>query len=107
MPILTYAGIGARATPSSVLADMTVIAGWLARTGWHLATGGAEGADSAFAAGAPADRRSLWLPWPPDPSMRNSRHRSWDHSNDKRTLVIHSLDDGRSSQAARWRSLTP
>ena len=64
MPILTYAGIGARATPSSVLADMTVIAGWLARNGWHLATGGAEGADSAFAAGAPADRRSLWLPWP-------------------------------------------
>ena len=32
-----------------------------------------------------------------DLSMRNSRHRSWDHSNDKRTLVIHSLDDGRSS----------
>ena len=64
MPILTYAGIGARATPSSVLADMTVIAGWLARNGWHLATGGAEGADSAFAAGAPAGQRTIWLPWP-------------------------------------------
>ena len=34
-----------------------------------------------------------------DLSMRNSRHRSWDHSNDKRTLVLHSLDDGRSSWA--------
>ena len=41
-----------------------------------------------------------------DLSMRNSRHRSWDHSNDKRTLVTHTLDDGRSSRAARRRSLT-
>ena len=64
MTTLTYAGIGARATPSHVMADMTVMAGWLARTGWHLATGGADGADSAFAAGAPAGRRTLWLPWP-------------------------------------------
>ncbi len=59
----THAGIGARATPASVKADMTVMAGWLARTGWHLASGGADGADSAFAAGAPAGRRTLWLPW--------------------------------------------
>ena len=34
-----------------------------------------------------------------DLSTRTGRHRSWDHSNDRRTLVIHSLDDGRSSQA--------
>ena len=46
MTALTYAGIGARATPSSVLADMAVIAGWLARTGWHLHTGGAHVADT-------------------------------------------------------------
>ena len=39
-------------------------------------------------------------------STRTRRHRNWDHSNDKRTLVIRSLDDGRSSQAARRRSLT-
>ena len=63
MTALTYAGIGARATPSSVLADMAVIAGWLARTGWHLHTGGAHGADTAFAGGAPAGRRTLYLPW--------------------------------------------
>ena len=42
-----------------------------------------------------------------DLSTRTRRHRSWDHSNDKRTLVIRSPDDGRSSQAARPRSLTP
>ena len=63
MKTLTYAGIGARATPPAVLADMTVMAGWLARQVWHLATGGADGADSAFAAGAPAGQRTLWLPW--------------------------------------------
>ena len=42
---------------------MTVIAGWLARTGWHLSSGGADGADSAFAGGAPAGQRTIWLPW--------------------------------------------
>ena len=63
MTTLRYAGIGARATPDAVLADMGVIAGWLARTGWHLSSGGADGADSAFAAGAPAGQRTVWLPW--------------------------------------------
>ena len=63
MATLRYAGIGARATPATVLADMTVMAGWLARTGWTLSTGGADGADSAFAGGAPAEQRTVWLPW--------------------------------------------
>ncbi len=63
MTTLIYAGIGARATPASVLADMTVISEWLARTGWHLASGGADGADTAFAKGAPAGQRTIWLPW--------------------------------------------
>ena len=63
MATLRYAGIGARATPAAVLADMTVMAGWLARTGWTLSTGGADGADTAFAAGAPAGQRTIWLPW--------------------------------------------
>ncbi len=31
MTALTYAGIGARATPGAVLADMEKMAGWLAR----------------------------------------------------------------------------
>ena len=63
METLVYAGIGARATPAGVLSDMTVMAGWLARTGWHLSSGGADGADSAFARGAPAGQRTIWLPW--------------------------------------------
>ena len=64
MTTLIYAGIGSRATPRPVLSDMTKMAAWLARTGWHLASGGADGADSAFAAGAPAGQRTIWLPWP-------------------------------------------
>ena len=63
MTTFTYAGIGSRATPVGVLQDMTVMAGWLARTGWNLASGGADGADTAFARGAPAGQRTLYLPW--------------------------------------------
>ena len=63
MTTLTYAGIGARATPPSVLTAMTVMAGWLARQGWRLNSGGAAGADSAFAQGTPAGQRTLYLPW--------------------------------------------
>ena len=63
MTTLIYAGIGARATPAATLRDMTKMAAWLARTGWHLASGGADGADSAFAGGAPAGQRTLYLPW--------------------------------------------
>jgi hypothetical protein len=59
---LVYAGVGARATPQNVLDDMTTMSGWLARTGWHLASGGAHGADTAFAQGAPADQRTQYLP---------------------------------------------
>ena len=64
MTQLVYAGIGSRATPSAVLESMTVMAAWLARRGWHLHSGGAAGADSAFAAGAPPAIRTLFLPWP-------------------------------------------
>ena len=40
MATLRYAGIGARVTPAAVQADMGSIAGWLARTAWHLSSGG-------------------------------------------------------------------
>ena len=62
-PMLIYAGIGARQTPAATLRDMTIMAAWAARTGWHLATGGASGADSAFAQGAPTSKRTIYLPW--------------------------------------------
>ena len=63
-PRLVYAGIGARRTPPEILSVMTRLAQWLHRTGWHLNSGGADGADRAFAGGAPAGSRTLVLPWP-------------------------------------------
>ena len=60
---LIYAGVGARATPRDILQTMTTMAEWLALKGWHLSSGGAQGADSAFARGAPQDSRSVYLPW--------------------------------------------
>ena len=61
---LTYAGIESHATPRAVLDHMTAMATWLARKGWHLHSGGAPGTDTAFANGAPAEHRTLFLPWP-------------------------------------------
>ena len=61
---LVWAGIGSRQTPPATLADMTELAGRMANAGCHLASGGADGADTAFAAGTPADQRTVWLPWP-------------------------------------------
>ena len=63
MSPLTYAGIGARKTPAPVLAVMRRMAWYLASKGWHLHTGGADGADSAFAEGSPS-LRTVFLPWP-------------------------------------------
>ena len=61
---LLWAGIGARNTPPSVLQDMTALSRSLAEAGWHLSSGGAHGADSAFASGTPPGQRTVWLPWP-------------------------------------------
>lgn len=53
--LITYAGIGARATPYDVLARMTSVAACLRAAGWHLRSGGAIGADTAFEEGAGTD----------------------------------------------------
>ena len=60
---LTYAGIGSRETPPAVLNDMKTISQWLDRQGWHLHSGGAGGADTAFAQGARPEGRDIFLPW--------------------------------------------
>ena len=80
MTPLTYAGIGARATPNLALADMTAIAAWLARAGWRLSPGGARGADSAFANGTPASQRTIHLPWPGYNGHRGPDSRAPDRS---------------------------
>ena len=58
-----YAGVGARRTPPAVLTSMRDMARELAALGWHLRTGGATGADSAFAHAAPAGQRTVFVPW--------------------------------------------
>ena len=63
MAPLVYAGIGARKTPEPVLAVMRRMAWYLAEKGWHLNTGGADGADRAFVEGSPV-LRTVFLPWP-------------------------------------------
>ena len=51
-PELTYAGIGSRDTPLVVQNQMRSFARSLASWGWILHSGGAVGADQAFASGA-------------------------------------------------------
>ena len=62
-PVPVYAGVGARKTPSAMLAHMKHMARELAARGWHLRTGGADGADSAFANATPTEQRTVFVPW--------------------------------------------
>jgi hypothetical protein len=57
-----YAGIGSRETPSHILQVMSEDAYRLQARGYILRSGAAEGADSAFEAGA-GDQKEIWLPW--------------------------------------------
>ena len=60
-----YAGIGARETPEEVLKIFETVAEFLARKGYVLRSGHAEGADKAFETGC--DRaggaKEIYLPW--------------------------------------------
>lgn len=56
-----YTGIGSRRTPTAVLHTFTIIAKILDDCGFILRSGGAEGADTAFAAGA--TNKEIYLPW--------------------------------------------
>ena len=60
---LLWAGIGARKTPAHILDQMTILARRMDEAGWHLSSGGADGADRSFAAGASTGQRTVWLPW--------------------------------------------
>ena len=59
-----YAGIGSRSTPEHILRQMTVLANNLEREGFILRSGGANGADSAFARGVVDNlHKNIYLPW--------------------------------------------
>jgi hypothetical protein len=57
-----YAGIGSRETPPVVCRAMTRMAIEFRRMGYVLRSGGADGADEAFEAGAGTDKL-IYLPW--------------------------------------------
>ena len=56
-----YTGIGSRETPSHILELMTKIAKYLDSLGFILRSGGAPGADTAFANGAV--NKQIFIPW--------------------------------------------
>lgn len=61
-----YTGIGSRETPVPILSQMSTLADHLAGAGWTLRSGGAPGADTAFADGAashPLGKVVIYLPW--------------------------------------------
>lgn len=60
-----YTGIGSRSAPPDVLVLLRSIAVTLAVAGWTLRSGGANGADSAFEAGADdgGGAKEIYLPW--------------------------------------------
>lgn len=64
--IIRYAGVGSRETPREVLTLMADLAQDLAKEGWVLRSGGADGADSAFEWGCDLKRgeKEIILPWP-------------------------------------------
>lgn len=63
--LMIYTGIGARATAPAICELMYELAKVLGERGFILRSGGAEGADTAFAQGARAvaGTRQIFLPW--------------------------------------------
>lgn len=56
-----YTGIGSRETPPEIQALMTEFARSMSGAGWTLRSGGADGADTAFEAGAL--QKEIYLPY--------------------------------------------
>ena len=57
-----YTGVGSRETPPDALDTIRRIAASLVLFGYTVRSGGAQGADTAFAEGAPSDVH-IYLPW--------------------------------------------
>lgn len=71
--MMTYTGVGSRETPPGILAKMTELASLLAVSEYTLRSGGADGADAAFEAGAGA-KTEIFLPWAGFNGHRSPRH---------------------------------
>lgn len=62
---LIYAGIGSRETPNKICMEFSTIGAKLARCGFLLRSGGADGADKAFEKGCKSvnGAKEIYLPW--------------------------------------------
>ena len=58
-----YAGIGSRSTPYPILDQMEAWGMYLFSEAYHLRSGGASGADSAFERYVPDYAKEIYLPW--------------------------------------------
>ncbi|VTU44891.1 hypothetical protein [Variovorax sp. RA8] len=73
-----YTGVGSRSTPTDQMQRLRDLADILAREGYELRSGGADGADTACEEGCElaCGAKSIWLPWPgfqnrwPNPAQR-------------------------------------
>ena len=73
---MIYAGIGSRQTPGTVLTAMSELAQGLSDRDWWLRTGGAKGADSAFA--LPSNGKTIVaIPWNGYNGLAADRHDYW------------------------------
>lgn len=63
MKNINYTGVGSRETPLEILKAMTRAAKRLSDNDIRLRSGGADGADAAFQAGASEKCRSIYIPW--------------------------------------------
>lgn len=58
-----YTGVGSRQTPPRALLTIDSVAARIAQHGYIMRSGGAGGADTAFAIATPPDQREIWVPW--------------------------------------------
>lgn len=60
-----YTGVGSRETPPEMMKKLRYIAHWLARSGFILRSGAADGADTAFEEGCDhvGGGKKIYLPW--------------------------------------------
>lgn len=73
MSNIYYTGIGSRETPEEILGWMQDIGWLLAKKGYTLRSGGADGADSAFEKGCDQanGKKDVYIPW------KNFNKRGW------------------------------
>lgn len=68
-----YTGVGSRETPIPMLAKMVELSRHLARKGYILRSGGAGGADSAFAMSVSNKVKHIYTPWRGFNNIHNGR----------------------------------